>query len=95
MLLLRRIALRACFAWLLLHGMLFVLSGGEVVGLSLHASALLALFGGILGIVDSRRRQESLFLMNMSIPASAVPITWVAGIVGLESLLHLATRLFA
>ena len=93
MLLLRGIALRACIVWLLVHGMLFVLSGGEVRGLSLHALLLLALFGGIVGVVDSRRRQEFLFLMNMGIPGSAVPLIWVASIAALEGLLHVAMRL--
>jgi hypothetical protein len=73
--------------------MLFVLSGGEVVGLTLRALVLLALFGGAVGIADSRRRQEFLFLMNLGIPASAVPLTWVSIIVGFEGILRVVTGL--
>jgi hypothetical protein len=74
--LLRHAAVRATVIWVLLHGIIFAVSGGAVIQLAWRASIVLAVVAAWLGYVDAKRRSELLFLGNLGIHRASVPAIW-------------------
>jgi hypothetical protein len=67
---------RAAVVWILLHGIIFAVSGGAVIQLAWRASIVLAVAAAWLGYVDAKRRSELLFLGNLGIHRATVPAIW-------------------
>jgi hypothetical protein len=86
-LLLRSAAPRAAITWILLHGILWTVSGGGVIRLSSRAALLFAGFTAWLGYIDAKRRNELLFFGNLGIHPASIPAVWFLVVVVLESLL--------
>ena len=78
--------MRAAVVWLLLHGIIFAVSGGAVILLAWRASMVLAIVAAWLGHVDAKRRSELLFLGNLGIHRASVPATWFLVVALLEIL---------
>jgi hypothetical protein len=85
--LLRHVAVRAAIVWVLLHGIIFAVSGGAVIQLAWRASVVLAVVAAWLGYVDAKRRSELLFLGNLGIHRASVPAIWFLVVALLEILL--------
>ncbi|HMH26901.1 MAG TPA: hypothetical protein VK542_10000, partial [Gemmatimonadaceae bacterium] len=85
--LLRHVAVRAAGVWILLHGIIFAVSGGAVILLAWRASIVLAVVAAWLGYVDAKRRSELLFLGNLGIHRASVPAIWFLVVALLEILL--------
>jgi hypothetical protein len=85
--LLRHVALRAAVVWVLLHGIIFAVSGGAVIVLAWRASIVLAGAAAWLGYIDAKRRSELLFLGNLGIHRASVPAIWFLVVALLEILL--------
>ena len=85
--LLRHATLRAAVIWVLLHGIIFAVSGGAVIQLAWRASIVLAVVAAWLGYVDAKRRSELLFLGNLGIHRASVPAIWFLVVALLEILL--------
>lgn len=85
--LLRHTAVRAAVVWILLHGIIFAVSGGAVIQLAWRASIILTLVAAWLGYVDAKRRSELLFLGNLGIHRASVPAIWFLVVALLEILL--------
>lgn len=79
--------MRAAFVWILLHGIIFAVSGGAVIQLAWRASIVLTLVAAWLGYVDAKRRSELLFLGNLGIHRASVPAIWFLVVALLEILL--------
>jgi hypothetical protein len=86
---------RAAITWLLLHGILWILSGGEITRLSLRAAFVFAGFTAWLGYIDAKRRNELLFFGNLGIHRAGIPAVWFLVSVVLESLLSWTVRTVA
>jgi hypothetical protein len=93
--LLRHVAVPAAVVWILLHGIIFVVSGGAVIRLAWRASIVLAVVAAWLGYVDAKRRSELLFLGNLGIHRATVPVIWFLVVALLEILLSQVPRVFA
>ena len=93
--LLRHVAVRAAVVWVLLHGIIFAVSGGAVILLAWRASVVLAIVAAWLGYVDAKRRSELLFLGNLGIHRASVPAIWFLVVALLEILLSQVTGVFA
>ena len=93
--LLRHTALRAAVIWVLLHGIIFAVSGGAVIQLAWRASIVLAGVAAWLGYVDAKRRSELLFLGNLGIHRASVPAIWFLVVALLEILLSQVSGVFA
>jgi hypothetical protein len=93
--LLRHVAVRAAIVWILLHGIIFAVSGGAVIHLAWRASIVLAVVAAWLGYVDEKRRSELLFLGNLGIHRATVPAIWFLVVALLEILLSQVPRVFA
>ena len=87
--------MRAAVVWILLHGIIFAVSGGAVIFLAWRASIVLALAAGWLGYVDAKRRSELLFLGNLGIHRASVPAIWFLVVALLEILLSRLSGVFA
>jgi hypothetical protein len=85
---------RAAVVWILLHGIIFAVSGGAVTLLAWRASIVLALVAAWLGYVDAKRRSELLFLGNLGIHRATVPAIWFLVVALLEILLTRVTGVF-
>jgi steroid 5-alpha reductase family enzyme len=85
--LLRHVAVRAAVVWILLHGIIFAVSGAAVIQLAWRASVVLAVVAAWLGYVDAKRRSELLFLGNLGIHRATVPAIWFLVVALLEILL--------
>ncbi len=94
-LLLRLAAPRAAITWLLLHGILWTVSGGEIIRLSTRAAILFAGFAAWLGYIDAKRRNELLFFGNLGIHRASMPAVWFLVVLVLESLLSWAMKTVA
>lgn len=79
--------MRAAVVWILLHGIIFAVSGGAVIQLAWRASIILTLVAAWLGYVDAKRRSELLFLGNLGIHRASVPAIWFLVVALLEILL--------
>ena len=79
--------MRAAIVWVLLHGIIFAVSGGAVIQLAWRASVVLAVVAAWLGYVDAKRRSELLFLGNLGIHRASVPAIWFLVVALLEILL--------
>jgi hypothetical protein len=86
-LLLRSVVPRAVIIWILLHGILWTVSGGDIIQLSARAALLFAGFTAWLGYIDAKRRNELLFFCNLGIHPASIPVVWFLVVVVLESLL--------
>lgn len=86
-----RVALRAAVVWILLHGIIFAVSGGAVIRLAWRASIVLAAAAAWLGYIDAKRRSELLFLGNLGIHRASVPATWFLVVALLEILVSRIT----
>ena|GEM_PF-7006777 len=84
---LRSVVPRAAMTWVLLHGIIWIVSGGGVIQLSSRAALLFAGFSAWLGYIDAKRRHELLFFGNLGIHAASIPAVWFLVVVTLESLL--------
>jgi len=84
---LRSTALRAVLVSILLHGILWVVSGGVITRLSPRAALVFAGFTAWIGYIDAKRRNEILFLGNLGIRPATVPGIWFLTAIALESLL--------
>ena len=93
--LLRHVALRAAIVWVLLHGIIFAVSGGTVIQLAWRASIVLAAAAAWLGYIDAKRRSELLFLGNLGIHRASVPAIWFLVVALLEILLPRVAAVFA
>jgi hypothetical protein len=93
--LLRHVAVRAAVVWILLHGIIFAVSGGVVIQLAWRASIVLAIVAAWLGYVDTKRRSELLFLGNLGIHRASVPAIWFLVVALLEILLSRVAGVFA
>jgi hypothetical protein len=93
--LLRHVAVRAAVVWMLLHGIIFAVSGGVVIQLAWRASIVLAIVAAWLGYVDAKRRSELLFLGNLGIHRASVPATWFLVVALLEILVSKVTAFMA
>jgi hypothetical protein len=93
--LLRHVALRAAIVWVLLHGIIFAVSGGVVILLAWRASIVLAAAAAWLGYIDAKRRSELLFLGNLGIHRASVPAIWFVVVALLEILLPRVAAVFA
>jgi hypothetical protein len=78
---------RAAVVWILLHGIIFAVSGAAVIQLAWRASVVLAVVAAWLGYVDAKRRSELLFLGNLGIHRATVPAIWFLVVALLEILL--------
>ena len=85
---------RAATFWLLLHLLLFTISLGAIRLLSLRGAILTAIVSGWIGMLDVRRREETLFLGNLGVQRWMPAISWTLVVVFLESVsaaaMHLA-----
>jgi hypothetical protein len=93
--LLRHVAVRAAIVWILLHGIIFAVSGGTVTLLAWRASIVLAVVAAWLGYVDAKRRSELLFLGNLGIHRGTVPAIWFLVVALLEILASQVPGVFA
>ena len=93
--LLRHVAVRAAVVWILLHGIIFAVSGGVVILLAWRASIVLAIVAAWLGYADAKRRSELLFLGNLGIHRASVPAIWFLVVALLEILLSQVTGVLA
>ena len=93
--LLRHVAVRAAVVWILLHGIIFAVSGGAVILLAWRASIVLAIVAAWLGYVDAKRRSELLFLGNLGIHRASVPAIWFLVVAFLEILVSQVSGVFA
>ena len=93
--LLRHVAVRAALVWILLHGIIFAVSGGVVILLALRVSVVLAIVAAWLGYVDAKRRSELLFLGNLGIHRASVPAIWFLVVALLEIALWQVTGVIA
>jgi hypothetical protein len=93
--LLRHVAVRAAVVWILLHGIIFAVSGGTVILLAWRASIVLTIVAAWLGYVDAKRRSELLFLGNLGIHRASVPAIWFLVVALLEILLSQVSGVFA
>ncbi|HXI97688.1 MAG TPA: hypothetical protein VNG73_02010 [Gemmatimonadaceae bacterium] len=93
--LLRHVAVRAALVWILLHGIIFAVSGGVVILLAWRASVVLAIVAAWLGYVDAKRRSELLFLGNLGIHRASVPAIWFLVVALLEIALWQVTGVIA
>jgi hypothetical protein len=93
--LLRHVAVRAAVVWILLHGIIFAVSGGAVTRLAWRASIVLAIAAAWLGYVDAKRRSELLFLGNLGIHRATVPAIWFLVVALLEILVSQVSGVFA
>jgi hypothetical protein len=93
--LLRHVAVRAAVVWILLHGIIFAVSGGAVILLAWRASVVLAVVAAWLGYIDAKRRSELLFLGNLGIHRASVPAIWFLVVALLEILLSQVPAVFA
>jgi hypothetical protein len=93
--LLRHVAVRAAVVWILLHGIIFAVSGGVVILLAWRASVVLAVVAAWLVYVDEKRRSELLFLGNLGIHRATVPVIWFLVVALLEILLSQLPGVFA
>ena len=84
-------ALRAAVVWILLHGIIFAVSGGAVTQLAWRASIVLAAAAAWLGYIDAKRRSELLFLGNLGIHRASVPAIWFLVVALLEIILSRIT----
>jgi hypothetical protein len=82
---------RAAVVWILLHGIIFAVSGAAVIQLAWRASVVLAVVAAWLGYVDAKRRSELLFLGNLGIHRASVPAIWFLVVTLLEILLSQVT----
>jgi len=85
---------RAAVVWILLHGIIFAVSGGAVTLLAWRASIVLAVVAAWLGYVDAKRRSELLFLGNLGIHRATVPAIWFLVVALLEIFLARVTGVF-
>jgi hypothetical protein len=86
---------RAAVVWVLLHGIIFAVSGGAVILLAWRASIVLTIVAAWLGYVDAKRRSELLFLGNLGIHRASVPAIWFLIVALLEILLSQVMGAFA
>jgi hypothetical protein len=86
---------RAAVVWVLLHGIIFAVSGGAVILLAWRASIVLTIVAAWLGYVDAKRRSELLFLGNLGIHRASVPAIWFLVVALLEILLSQVMEAFA
>jgi hypothetical protein len=93
--LLRHVAVRAAVVWILLHGIIFAVSGGVVILLAWRASVVLAVVAAWLGYVDEKRRSELLFLGNLGIHRAAAPAIWLLVVALLEILVSRIPGVFS
>lgn len=87
--------MRAAVVWILLHGIIFAVSGGSVIQLAWRASIVLAVVAAWLGYADTKRRSELLFLGNLGIHRATVPAIWFLVVALLEILVSRVTGVFA
>lgn len=87
--------MRAALVWILLHGIIFAVSGGVVILLAWRASVVLAIVAAWLGYVDAKRRSELLFLGNLGIHRASVPAIWFLVVALLEIALWQVTGVIA
>lgn len=87
--------MRAAVVWILLHGIIFAVSGGAVILLAWRASIVLTIVAAWLGYVDAKRRSELLFLGNLGIHRASVPAIWFLVVALLEILLSQVMGAFA
>jgi len=85
---------RAAVVWILLHGIIFAVSGGAVILLAWRASVVLAIVAAWLGYVDAKRRSELLFLGNLGIHRASVPAIWFLVVALLEIVLSQVSGVF-
>jgi len=86
---------RAAVVWILLHGIIFAVSGGAVILLAWRASVVLAIVAAWLGYADAKRRSELLFLGNLGIHRASVPAVWFLVVALLEIVLSQVSGAFA
>lgn len=72
--------------WILLHGILWVISGGVITRLSPRAALVFAGFTAWIGYIEAKRRNELLFLGNLGIRPAIIPGIWFLTAILLESL---------
>jgi hypothetical protein len=77
---------RAAAFWLLLHLLLFTISLGAIRFLPLRGALFAAIVSGWIGMLDVRRRRETLFLANLGVQRWMPAACWALTIVLLESL---------
>ena len=87
--------MRAALVWILLHGIIFAVSGGVIILLAWRASVVLAIVAAWLGYVDAKRRSELLFLGNLGIHRASVPAIWFLVVALLEIALWQVTGVIA
>ena len=87
--------MRAAVIWILLHGIIFAVSGGAVIQLAWRASVVLAVVAAWLGYVDAKRRSELLFLGNLGVHRTTVPAIWFLVVSLLEILVSQLSGAFA
>jgi hypothetical protein len=71
----------------LLHGILWLVSGGSIIRLSPRAALVFAGFAAWIGYIDAKRRSELLFMGNLGIHAATIPVIWFSVVVVMEILL--------
>ncbi len=91
-LLARKYVWRAAAFWAAVHLFLWVVSGGEVIGLDPVAALALAAMGGWLGVFDAMKRDELPFLRNLGVYPSTVAAVWICVTVTLEVAAHVGSR---
>lgn len=64
---LRGYVARSAQVWIVVHVVLAVLTGGDVIALPAVAAAVLLLTAGAVGILEARRRDQVLFLQNLGV----------------------------
>lgn len=87
---LRVYAARSAQVWMVVHVVLAVLTGGDVIVLPALSAAVLLLVAGAVGILDARRRSELLFLQNLGVSPAIVAACCMPAPAALEVLLAIA-----
>lgn len=88
-----RAAITAAALWLLLHAFLTLSTGGGSSPLSPPAAVGLVVIAWIAGLVDSKRKHETILLQNIGVSPLSVPLIWSVVIVLLEGLLLLVPEI--
>ena len=83
---------RAAGFWTAVHFFLWIVSGGEIIGLDPVAALALAAIGGWLGVFDALKRDELPFLRNLGVYPSMVAVIWTGVAVMLEIGAHVLSR---
>ncbi len=84
-----RAVVTAFALWTLIHVFLFIASGALVALSSFQGLLVLGALAGAIGLVDLRRRRESVLLQNLGVQPMVVPAIWIASIVALEIIVSL------